>query len=209
MPQNQFISKISAFIGFTLLLLIVGFTILVNLFPIKTKEEILQSKTLQPFTQDELADLWELDSIQTSITYPVEGEQKCTIRTTTNYYLGILKFQIDIDQNVSEPLMIIEESEILYSKNEKDSIFLNRIGHLFMKYQIKNIVSNSYYGDFTAIHLIDGRIIILMEKKIETEDKYYEKIIEKADFVNETTKVISPLEATKIYKEIYVNLEVN
>lgn len=205
MPQNRFTNKVSAFIGFVLLFLVIVFTTLIIFFPVKTKEEILSSKTFKPFTQNELADLWELDSIQTSPNSVDRGTQNYTVRTSDSYYLGMLKFKTDTHENEREPLIILEEFEIEYAKYGRDSKLVNKVGNLFLKYQIRNITSYSYYGDFTAIHLIDGRVIILMEKEVEIKDKYYQKIIEKADFVNDSTKVILPVEEAKIYKEVYQN----
>ena len=58
MTRNQPTNKISAFIGIALFIAIITFTVFIDI-PIEEKE-----KEFKSFTQNELGDLWELDSVR-------------------------------------------------------------------------------------------------------------------------------------------------
>ncbi len=233
MPRNQSTNKVSAFIGFLLLFLMISFTIYTNLIPPKDEvEELEEVEILEPFNQNDLANFWKLDSIDTEtgnviekdqqhsiyvskkikvlnskeeIKYDKHGNKKWVTNTIDSKYdFGVLNFKTSMSSTENKSL-VFETFKIQYCKIEKEYVFLNEIGNLFLKYQIKNSVSDSQYGNFTSIHLKDGRIVILLKENIEIRDDYYKGIIKKADFVNDSTKVINPSEAREVYDEIYDN----
>jgi hypothetical protein len=233
MPQNQTRNKISAFIGITLLISIIGFTVFINLVPPKDEvEELVEEKPLKPFTQNDLTKFWKLDSINTEtgnvsekdqqhsiyvskkikivsssegIKYDKQGNKIWVVNTIDKKYdFGVLNFKTSMSNTANKPVTF-ESFKIQYCKIEKEYLFMNEVGNLFITYQIKSTVSDSQYGNFTSIHLRDGRIVILLKENVEIRDDYYKGIIKNADFVNDSTKVINPLKAREVYNEFYGN----
>ncbi|WP_338763838.1 hypothetical protein WAF17_20525 [Bernardetia sp. ABR2-2B] len=212
MPQNQSSNKLSSLIGFLLLIGIIGFTIFTNI-PIKEVE-----KEFKPFTQNELDNFWELDSIETKAGRAIQRERKYSIHfekkikinwdtikfkietekdTTTvirpndsTYYLGTILFKSKVHREKAKPLLF-QKFRLEYYKSEKDSLFLKRLGKIFLKYQISYITTRSDYGNFTTIKLKDGRKIFLLKKDSEIVEGYKE-LLESAEYLNDSTRIIFP-----------------
>lgn len=226
MPQNQFTNKNFIFIGIILFISIICFAIFINTFKEKNKQEERIEKKFKPFTQNELNDFWKLDSMEIYAGRVIESEQKYSMRiykkmgitrsrfeirsdkngesksieipVDSTYYLGILRFKTKTRNSKKEPLFF-EKYKIEWCINEIDSILMKEIGSLILKYQISYVTSGSDDGDFTAIRLKDGRKIFLIKKDANIIDNYHKELIEKASFINDSTKVILPLAIQKIY----------
>ncbi len=113
--------------------------------------------------------------------------------------LGTLRFKTNIRENEKEPLLFEKFKIECCVDNKKDSILIKKIGSLILKYQISYVASRSDDGDFTAIHLKDGRKIFLIKENARVMDNYHKELIEKASFINDSTKVILPLAIKEIY----------
>ncbi|WP_338763840.1 hypothetical protein WAF17_20530 [Bernardetia sp. ABR2-2B] len=101
---------------------------------------------------------------------------------------GMLDFEYSYPTSYTTKL---EEFDI----KESDSSYyyqLKEIGMLFLKYQIKSIFTESKAGDFTKIELKDGRQLFLIRQNAEIKTEYSKKLIERAEFINDSTKVIYP-----------------
>ncbi|AFM03045.1 hypothetical protein Fleli_0579 [Bernardetia litoralis DSM 6794] len=228
MKKKQPINKISAIIGITLFVSIIGFTIVTNI-PVKEVE-----KEFKPFTQNKLDDFWKLDSMKIYAGRVIESEQKYSMRiykkmgitrsrfeirsdkngesksieipVDSTYYLGILRFKTKTRNSKEEPLFF-EKYKIEWCIHENDSILMKEIGSLILKYQISYITTRSYNGDFTAIRLKDGRKVFLIKKDANIIDNYHKELIEKASFINDSTKVILPLAIQKIYDKYHETID--
>ncbi|WP_338815750.1 hypothetical protein V9L05_22340 (plasmid) [Bernardetia sp. Wsw4-3y2] len=101
---------------------------------------------------------------------------------------GMLDFEYSYPTSYTTKL---EEFDI----KESDSSYyyqLKEIGVLFLKYQIKSIFTESKAGDFTKIELKDGRQLFLIKQNAEIKTEYSKKLIERAEYLNDSTKVIYP-----------------
>ncbi|WP_338790879.1 hypothetical protein [Bernardetia sp. MNP-M8] len=101
---------------------------------------------------------------------------------------GMLDFEYSYPTSYTTKL---EEFDI----KESDSSYyyqLKEIGVLFLKYQIKSIFTESKAGDFTKIELKDGRQLFLIRQNAEIKTEYSQKLIERAEYLNDSTKVIYP-----------------
>jgi len=213
MPHNQPTNKISAFIGITLLLLVLGFTVFINI-PKQEKE-----KEFKPFTQNEADDFWRLIDMETK--YKDDDKSVIEIRKkiknkvlfdslnknqnfTENeneiiYYYGDLVFLSDNKQNKSKVLGF----EVWEQYNEENKIYLSDIGHLFTKYNISFVSSTSTNWNFTIIDLRDGRKMFLIKEGTKIFSNYENELIEKANRINDSTRIILPLAIKEIRKKYF------
>ncbi|WP_291723316.1 hypothetical protein [Bernardetia sp.] len=213
-------TKLSAFTGISLLILIIGFTIFVNL----PKQE--KDKEYKDFTKEELEDLWELEGMETQIKNSVIKISK-VVKDTSKidsvdaeanwnytfldddiiYYHGHLEL-FDSDEDINHEILGFN---VGVRDNKSDSIFLSKIGHLFVKYQIRAIHSETNNWKYTTIHLRDGRQLFLIKKETEVIDNYYKVLIENAEIINDSTKIIFPVAARKIqgrhYEDVFKKKE--
>ncbi|WP_291725605.1 hypothetical protein [Bernardetia sp.] len=77
-----------------------------------------------------------------------------------------------------------------YNLQSADAIKLRRIGNTILDYQIDSIITESKLGNFTQIKLKDGRSVFLMKKNTEIKNRYYKQVVENAEYLNDSTKVI-------------------
>jgi hypothetical protein len=66
------------------------------------------------------------------------------------------------------------------------------IGIIFLKYQITSIETKPQIGNFTTIHLADGREIYLIKENTVLNGDYYKERIKNAEYLNDSTRVIYP-----------------
>ncbi|WP_375560140.1 hypothetical protein ACE193_20850 [Bernardetia sp. OM2101] len=105
---------------------------------------------------------------------------------------GILAFKhSDFDKNNDK--IIFENFKAIPSDlSRSDSIKLKEIGNIILNYQIESIFTESKAGDFTKIELKDGRQLFLIKQNAKIKTEYSKKLIERAEFINDSTKVIYP-----------------
>ncbi len=105
---------------------------------------------------------------------------------------GILAFKhSDSDKNNDK--IIFENFKAIPSDlSRSDSIKLKKIGNIILNYQIKSIFTESKAGDFTKIELKDGRQLFLIKQNAKIKTEYSKKLIERAEYLNDSTKVIYP-----------------
>ena len=215
-------TKLSAFTGISLLILIIGFTVFVNL----PKQE----KKYRDFTREELEELWKLEGVETDITtyYPtttikiskveknktyseiIDSEESWNYTFVGNenkpiYNYGSIELLIDSKEAKSEKIIGFEVNNPL---SYVDSIYLSQVGHLFIKHQIDYISSRLNNWSYTIIHLRDGRMVFLVRENQEMKgqrkvNNYYKELVKNAKSINDSTKIILPLKIEKIQEEFY------
>ena len=199
MKNNQLTNKTSFYIGITLFISIIGFTILINTFKEKNKQEKSEKKEFKPFTQNELDDLWKLESVETNSGRVIEKERRYSMHVRKMGLLGTLRFKTNIRENEKEPLLFEKFKIECCVDNKRDSMQIKEIGSLILKYQIADVTNHANDRDFTVIQLLDRRKVFLIKENARVMDNYHKELIEKASFVNDSTKVILPLAIQKIY----------
>ncbi|WP_375559798.1 hypothetical protein ACE193_19000 [Bernardetia sp. OM2101] len=231
MPQNLNTSKFSSFIGFLLLIGIIGFTIFINFFDeeqIKNITQVEEEKIyFEPFDSTDLVNFWKLEKLQTK-TATHQALKKTYIFIDKNFGIvnynpskdifydeipdsvkqyfkksytnnsdkefiinyGTLEFNNSYD---SDNTITFEEVEIKkLNKTSADSAKLLEIGSLFLEYQINSIVTSPEYGDFTSIYLKDRRQLFLIKEGTEVKGDFYQKLLEKAEYLNDSTRIVVP-----------------
>jgi hypothetical protein len=233
MPQNQSTNKLSSFIGITLLLVVIGFTIFINFFVEKPIEKIEEEKIEIVKTEEpqfsnldsaDLANLWKLEKLQTDSIKIDYQELKIHVQVNKNFgYIttelinnsnnleteekkrlqeayddfaqgefiikyGMLEFKHSYPTNYTTKLEKFSFKEVDFAYYYK----LEEIGNIFLKYQIESIFTESKAGDFTKIELKDGRQLFLIKKDAKIKTQYSKELIERAEYLNDSTRVILP-----------------
>lgn len=101
---------------------------------------------------------------------------------------GMLEFKHSYPTNYTTKFEKFYIKEVNFVYHYK----LEEIGRLFLKYQIESIFTESNAGDFTKIELKDGRQLFLIKKDAKIKTQYSKKLIERAEYLNDSTKVIYP-----------------
>jgi hypothetical protein len=211
MPQNPISNKLTSFIGIILLLGIIGFTVFINFFIEKPIEEIEEEeaevvKVTEPefsiLDSAELANLWKLEKfgyITTDLinsSNDLEPNTKRRLQEAYNNFAqgefiinyGMLEFKHSYPTNYTTKLEEFHIKEFDFVYYDK----LEEIGRLFLKYQIESIVTEPKAGDFTKIELKDGRQLFLIKQNAKIKTEYSQKLIERAEYLNDSTKIIYP-----------------
>ena len=193
MPQNQFTSKASFYIGITLFIGIISFTVFINI----PEQEDIEYKI---FTQNELDDLWELRGKQQHFMqqfFPVNDSVSIDIAITNHstHQTGTLRFITNTSDKSKLPKLL--HSEIIECNT--DSSYIKRIEEIYMYYQIYTISTEMEEGDFTRIELRDGRILYLMGRQ---QNSSHSRVLERVKFINDSTKVIHSSTVQKIENNI-------
>ncbi|WP_338763843.1 hypothetical protein WAF17_20535 [Bernardetia sp. ABR2-2B] len=207
MPQNQFTNKISAFIGIALLLGIIAFTIFINFYQKNTIKEIKKEKFKkrrnQPFAPNELLKFWELEGLRAD---------KIALRTKkqSNIYISISKTIHSLESDSSKDSLFIHYGAVRFStinsgENDEELTdfkitiindtyldLVQRIGNLFIDYQIHSvsILPKSNYS--TCINLKDSSKVFLIKGNKKIENSYYKEFVKEARFLNDSTKLYLP-----------------
>ena len=106
-------------------------------------------------------------------------------------YCGTLKFKNSHDDKKATLFNDVDIKDI--DTTHIKSLALLDIGIIFLKYPITSISTKSQIGDYTSIHLADGREIYLIKENTILNGKYYKERLEMAEYLNDSTRVVYPL----------------
>ncbi|WP_291726334.1 hypothetical protein [Bernardetia sp.] len=202
--MSQTSRKISSFIGLILLAVIIAFTVFINFSGEETVKEAelieevpvtetqieVEEPKYRVFDSVDVANLWSFNRLEIKKIYVNEARVYMTIKKDfSNTGLGILGFSYKKTTEASEKLLDNVEVISLNSIHS-DSATLLKIGATFIEYQIKNITTP--YKGLTIIKLSDDRDVILVKPNIEIRDNYYQNIVENAQYLNDSTRIVVP-----------------
>ncbi|WP_375560138.1 hypothetical protein ACE193_20840 [Bernardetia sp. OM2101] len=117
-----------------------------------------------------------------------------SIKTHLVYY-GKLEFNYQNQDNDRYGSKVFEKFKI--DDSNKKLFNLTEIGDIFIKYQIRAIYNDPEVGDFTIIVLTDGKEIFLIKENTKVKAEFFEKLLLKAAYINDSTRIIFPSEKTK------------
>lgn len=219
MPQTS--NKTSSFIGIILLLLVIGFTVFMN-FSSKDSARVIEKIQLdegyEPFDSVDLVNFWKLEGIDTKLLESESIDDGTYIQinkkiTNQKYIIppdSVLNklsdsiqqfYKKEIDKSSLYTFMVnygelqfknSNRGDFRMVKENHNSVKLNEIGNIFLKYYINSISTDDKYGDFTTINLDDGRKIMLIRQNVNIKDAYHRKISEEAHYLNDSTKIRFP-----------------
>jgi hypothetical protein len=132
-------------------------------------------ETLDSLADSEIKNTEELDKNSFDEEFNLIGglEFKHANHTNTKYYNSFKSFEISY-----------------FDRIESDSNRLFEIGKLFVNYQIESVTTEPEYGDFTFIHLKDGRRVFLIKNDAEIiGNKYYKKLLDQSEYLNDSTRM--------------------
>ncbi len=209
MPQNTTTNKFSSFIGIFLLLGIIGFTVFINFFAKEptdqpTEEEAKNREIEEPkfrvLEPDDLSILWKLKNLETDSVRLSYNEDRTYIKINTfpkksygykesNINYGTLDFK---NYYIKNSRTTFADVEIKYlNNNVADSAQLMEIGNIILAYQIESITTIKQQN-LTCVYLKDGREIFLIRESTEIKDGYYKELVERAEYRNDSTRIIFP-----------------
>lgn len=221
MPQNPSTNKFLSSIGIILLISIIGFTVFIN-FSSKDSARVIEKIQLdegyEPFDSVDLVNFWKLEGIDTKLLESESIDDGTYIQinkkiTNQKYIIPHDSILVQLDSSLQEFFKTKIENSTLYTfsvpygeiqfKNSNrgeftiveknhNSVKLNEIGNIFLKYYINSISTDDKYGDFTTINLDDGRKIMLIRQNVKIKDAYHRKISEEAHYLNDSTKIRFP-----------------
>ncbi|WP_375560137.1 hypothetical protein ACE193_20835 [Bernardetia sp. OM2101] len=150
--------------------------------------------SLKRHFQEEYRNLTEKDFINNQLNNQPNADSRKVFITAygrlilEHYYYN---FKYDTDVNIKQDKDTIRKVKVNHF-NITTTDLLKEIGEIFLDYQINSINTNTEHGDFTCIILKDGRQIFLIKKDAEIIEDYYKELIENAESLNDSTKVIYP-----------------
>jgi hypothetical protein len=218
MSENPSSNKFSSFVGITLLIAVISFTVFVNFFA-----EIGEEIYFEPFSEYDLANFWSLEGIDTEVleSKNVDNEIHIQINKKLANQKHIIPHDsifVKLDSSVQEFFKTKVDNSALYTfsfpygelqfknnntgellelfaivpANDNSTKLLNEIGNIILKYQIQSITTQPEQGDFTEIEVKDGRKVILIKENAEVKDKSYKNLLENAEYLNDSTRIILP-----------------
>ncbi len=112
-------------------------------------------------------------------------------------YNGIISFkhveQDDVSlSNTDSFIEYFEYFSIEYTKASDFEPAMREIAHLIVKYQIESITTLPEVGNFTKIEFKGGGALFLVKENAEIIDNSYKNTINKARYLNDSTKLVLP-----------------
>lgn len=112
-------------------------------------------------------------------------------------YNGIISFKhIEQDDaslsNIESSIEYFEYFSIEYTKASDFEPAMREIAHLIVKYQIESITTLPEAGNFTKIEFKGGGALFLVKENTEITDNSYKNTINKAHYLNDSTKIVLP-----------------
>lgn len=214
MPQTS--NKLSSFIGIILLIAIIIFTVFINFFIekpteiVEESEEIEVVKLAEPrsepesFNATDFANFWNLENVHTDYENVGSDTEKKVIKLYENIeanygsfnkkstvFYGKLKFK-NPNAPIETDVYPFKDFEIDSKTLDENISRIHQIGSLLVKYQINSVITKEKYGNFTCIYFKNGSRVFLVKKNDKVIDKYYYKLIQEAEYVNDSTKIAFP-----------------
>lgn len=190
MAQNPPTNKFSSFIGTSLLIAVIAFTILINVDNKKEEEDLTEIEEeiyFEPFTEYDVATFWKLENLQTKI---VSSDDSKTLIKIDKNLEGTSSNSSNKKASVSYGTVVFKKADyesqkdgVLFQDVKIDSLTTNlnkatklmEIGNIFIDYQIHSVITNVVYGNFTTIYLKDRRQVFLIKEGTEIKGDYYQE----------------------------------
>lgn len=190
--MSQTSKKISSFIGITLLVAIVAFTVFINFYEEETIKEVEVYKETDAieveepkdriFNSTDAANFWKLEGLRIKKIPVNEARVYIAIKKdSSNTGVGVLGF--NHDEQLLSDAEVISLNPAYY-----DSTELLEIGSILIEYEIQNLTTP--HKGFTIIELADEREVFLVKPNTEIKNDYYKDVLEGGtEYINDSTRI--------------------